>query len=97
VTGSQISSEGLDGRRRRLLFRSWHRGIREMDLVLGRFADAQIAVLSDVDLDEFERLLEIPDQQMLAWVIGAEDAPVDIDTALFRRLRAFHGEGTSIG
>ena len=40
MSGSRISSEGLDARRRRLLFRSWHRGIREMDLVLGRFAEA---------------------------------------------------------
>ena len=96
MTGTQISSDGLDARRRRLLFRSWHRGIREMDLVLGRFADAQIAVLSDADLDEYERLLEIPDQQMFAWISGAEIAPADIDTALFRRLRKFHGEGTAI-
>ena len=43
MTGIGISSVGLDARRRRLLFRSWHRGIREMDLVLGRFADAEIA------------------------------------------------------
>ena len=95
MTGTRISSEGLDARRRRLLFRSWHRGIREMDLVLGRFADAQIAALSDADLEEYERLLEIPDQQMLAWVIGAEQPPAVVDTPLFRRLRAFHGEGTS--
>ena len=40
MTGTEISSVGLDERRKRLLFRSWHRGIREMDLVLGRFADA---------------------------------------------------------
>ena len=90
MTGSGISSDGLDARRRRLLFRSWHRGIREMDLVLGRFADAQIATLSDADLDEYERLLDVPDQQMFAWVSGAEAAPADIDTALFRRLRDFH-------
>jgi hypothetical protein len=49
--GPAISSEGLDARRRRLLFRSWHRGIREMDLVYGRFADAEIANLSDTELD----------------------------------------------
>ena len=55
MTGTQISSEGLDPRRRRLLFRSWHRGIREMDLVLGRFADAHIATLSVPELDEYER------------------------------------------
>jgi antitoxin CptB len=54
VTGTNLSSEGLDPRRRRLLFRCWHRGIREMDLVLGRFADAQLPTLSDVALDELE-------------------------------------------
>ncbi|MGB8076072.1 MAG: succinate dehydrogenase assembly factor 2, partial [Pseudolabrys sp.] len=48
-TGTNLSSEGLDARRRRLLFRCWHRGIREMDLVLGRFADAKMASLSDTE------------------------------------------------
>ena len=95
MTGTGISSDGLDARRRRLLFRSWHRGIREMDLVLGRFADAQIASLTDAELDEYERLLEIPDPQMFAWVNGAETAPDDIDTALFRRLRGFHSKGSA--
>jgi antitoxin CptB len=90
VTGSAISSEGLDPRRRRLLFRSWHRGIREMDLVLGRFADAQIAHLSDAELVEVERWLDVPDQQMFAYVNGAEAPPSEIDTALFKRLRDFH-------
>jgi antitoxin CptB len=90
MTGIGISSEGLDARRRRLLFRSWHRGIREMDLVLGRFADANIAVLSDAELDEYEHWLEVPDQQIFAWVNGSQAAPGEIDTALFRRLRDFH-------
>ena len=90
MTGTEISSEGLDPRRRRLLFRSWHRGIREMDLVLGRFADAHIAELSDAELDEYETWLEIPDQQIFTWVNGSQLAPAEIDTALFRRLRDFH-------
>ena len=90
MSGTRISSEGLDARRRRLLFRSWHRGIREMDLVLGRFADAQIAALSDAELDEFERWLEVPDQQIFAWVNGSQPTPAEFDTALFRRLRDFH-------
>ena len=51
MTGSTISSEGLDARRRKLLFRSWHRGTREADLIMGRFADAHIASLSDAELD----------------------------------------------
>ena len=87
MSGSQISSQGLDARRRRLLFRSWHRGIREMDLVLGRFADAQIGALSDAELDEFETWLEIPDQQMFAYVNGSETPPAELDP--WTRLNVF--------
>lgn len=97
MTGTRISSEGLDQRRRRLLFRAWHRGIREMDLVMGRFADVHITGFSDAELDAFEQLLEIPDQQAFAWITGAEDVPADFDTLMFRRLRDFHmsNDGTS--
>ena len=95
MTGTGISSDGLDARQRRLLFRSWHRGMREMDLVLGRFADAQIATLSDAELDEYERWLEFPDLQIFNWVNGAQMAPPEVDTALFRRLRDFHYSETT--
>jgi antitoxin CptB len=95
TTGTNRSSEGLDARRRRLLFRCWHRGIREMDLVLGRFADEQLASLNDAELTELERWLEIPDQQMFAWVNGMEPAPPEIETGLFRRLRDFRGKGVA--
>ena len=90
-----MSSEGLDARRRRLLFRCWHRGIREMDLVLGHFADAHLTSLNEAELDELEGWLDIPDQQMFAWVNGAELAPAELETALFRRLREFHNEGAA--
>ncbi|HZQ13283.1 MAG TPA: succinate dehydrogenase assembly factor 2 [Pseudolabrys sp.] len=88
---SELSSQNLDARRRRLLVRCWRRGMREMDLVLGRFADAELVSLSETELGEVERWLDIPDQQLFAWVNGAEPPPADIDSALFRRLRAFHG------
>ena len=94
--GPGISSEGLDPRRRRLLFRSWHRGIREMDMVYGRFADAQIAALSDTELDDYEKLLELRDQQVFDWVFGAQPLDPDYDTPLFRRLLAFHDDGKAI-
>jgi antitoxin CptB len=90
MTGSTRSSDGLDPRRRRLLFRSWHRGMREMDLIMGRFADAFIADLTDADLDNYERLLDAPDPEVYAWVAGDAETPADYDTALFRRLRDFH-------
>lgn len=96
MTGTNISSEGLDPRRRRLLFRSWHRGIREMDLVLGRFADTHIAKLSDGELDEYERWLEVPDQKIYSWVNGAAAVPPEFDTVLFRTLRDFHKDGPNI-
>ena len=90
MSGTTQSSEGLDQRRKRLKFRLWHRGIREMDLVLGGFADAELGNLDDADLTEVEGWLEVPDQQMFAWVNGAETPPPDVDTPLFRKLRTFH-------
>jgi antitoxin CptB len=90
MTGTTRSSEGLDPRRRKVLFRSWHRGMREMDLIMGGFADAKVAVLSEPELGEFERLIELPDRDLLAWITGEEAVPADFDSALFRDLCAFH-------
>ena len=61
-----------------------------MDFVLGRFADTHLASLTDSELDEVERWLVVPDQQIFAWVTGMEPVPRDFDTALFHRLRRFH-------
>jgi antitoxin CptB len=66
-----------------------------MDLVLGRFADDQLATLSEAELTELEGWLEIPDQQMFAWVNGMEPAPPEIESGLFRRLRDFRGKGVA--
>jgi antitoxin CptB len=93
MTGSSRSSDGLDTRRRKLLFRAWHRGMREMDLIMGRFADRAIADLGERELAEFERLIELPDGELLAWITGEADVPPNLDTALFRRLRDFHAQG----
>jgi antitoxin CptB len=90
MTGSTRSSDGLDERRRRLLFRSWHRGIRETDLLLGRFADAHIGDLNGEELDLYERLLDVPDHDLYAWVTKDGVAPREHDTTLFRRLCDFH-------
>jgi antitoxin CptB len=88
VSGTTLSSENLDVRRRRLLFRAWHRGTREMDLIMGRFADTFLKGMSDAELDEFERLNEVADDTLYAWVAGGVQAPPSYDTALLQRLRA---------
>jgi antitoxin CptB len=90
MTGTTRSSEGFDERRRRLLYRSWHRGMREMDLIMGRFADATIADLSEAELMEFEELSDVPDPDLHAWVCGDGPVPPAFDTGLMRKLRAFH-------
>jgi len=77
-------------RRRRLKFRVWHRGMREVDLILGRFADAHLDDLDDGDLATFEALLDVPDQVLLAWVTGEMPIPGERDTPFLRRLIAFN-------
>ena len=90
MTGTTISSDGLPPRRKRILFRAWHRGTREMDLLLGRFADSAIATMPEADLDVFEALMEVPDRDLFAWITGKESTPDNYDTALLRRVVAFH-------
>ncbi len=89
MSGTMRSSEGLDIRRRKLLFRSWHRGLRELDLVLGTFADASVDGLTEAEIDQYERLLNIPDNQLLAWITGEQAIAADQKTALFERIVAF--------
>jgi antitoxin CptB len=93
MTGMARSSQGLGERRRRLLYRCWHRGTRETDLIMGPFADAWIGELSDTELADFERLSDVPDPEIYAWVTGELAVPAQHDTPLFRRLCAFHNNG----
>jgi antitoxin CptB len=86
MSGSTLSSAMLDERRRKILFRAWRRGLREMDLVMGRFADANLPSMSEAELDEFERLLDVPDPQALGWIIGEATPPPEFDTPLLARL-----------
>jgi antitoxin CptB len=86
----QASGLSLDARQRRILFRSWHRGMREMDLVLGRFADAEIASLGSSELDDYELLLEAQDRDVLSWLTFEAETPSLYDTSVLRKIRAFY-------
>ena len=89
MTGSTRSSGGLDDRRKRLLFRCWHRGTREMDLILGRFADAEIANLSEQELVQFEFLMDVPDPDLYTALTGGKPLADEDQGALFDRIKAF--------
>lgn len=99
MTGSTRSSDGLDDRRKRLLFRCWHRGTREMDLILGRFADAEIAILSEAEMTELEALMELPDPDLYNAFSGSGDIDPQYAGALFDRIKSFQGrsfQGTDL-
>jgi len=90
MTGSSRSSDGLDARRRRALFRAWRRGTRELDLLLGPFADAHIGSLGDHDLADFEALLDAAEGDVFAWLTGRERVAPKYATATYRAIVAFN-------
>lgn len=76
-------------RRKKLVFRSWHRGTRELDLIFGPFAEAAIETLDEAGLDDYERLLNLQDSDLMDWMLGARPVPPEIDSPLLRRILAF--------
>jgi antitoxin CptB len=78
-----------DPRRKRLLFRSWHRGTREADLILGSFANEHLAKFDEKQLDRYEALLHRSDPEIFDWLAGRETPPPDCDHDVTRLLLAF--------
>ncbi len=82
----------MDDRRKKLRFRAWRRGFREIDLILGGFADQHLAELDDSGVDDFEHLLDAEDQEVYAWITNAAPAPAEFETptlALIKNFRYF--------
>ena len=78
-----------DIRRKRLSFRSWHRGTRESDLILGRFADSYLAGFDGAQLDRYEALLECSDADLFDWITGRATPPPEHDHDVTRLLLSF--------
>jgi antitoxin CptB len=82
-------NETDEQRRQRLRFRSWHRGTRELDLLLGSFADANLAGFSKEQVDQFEALLIEQDPDLYDWIIHHESkVPAMHDNDVMQKLRA---------
>ena len=77
-----------EARRKRLLFRAKRRGFKEVDLIFGTFAAEALSGLSENELDQFEALLEAPDQHVYDWLRGASEPPAEFDNPVFHRMKA---------
>ncbi len=75
-------TETPEARLKRMRMRSWRRGTKEMDLILGPFADEQLAAMDPAQLDLFDALLEENDQDLYLWVTGARQGPEQLSTIL---------------
>ena len=75
---------------KRLKMRSWRRGTKEMDLILGPYSDSQLEAISTTDLDRFENLLNENDQDLYQWVTGAVTVP-PAHAPILNKIKAFHG------
>ena len=81
-----------DARLKKLRFRAWRRGFREADLILGPFADKHVASFTTAELDWFEALLDEPDQDVYAWIVGTLPTPASYDTNIMHKIKAFRLE-----
>jgi antitoxin CptB len=87
---NDTAEDALDRHRRRLRYQSWHRGTREVDLMLGRFADRHLAGLDAGQLDRFAALLTRPDPDIYDWIAGRAPVPPEHDTDVMALLRRFN-------
>ena len=78
-----------DTRRKRLRYRSWHRGWKETDLILGRFADENIDKLDEATLEAYESLLDENDADIWDWLVGKAAPTNPAYAPLLDQLKAY--------
>lgn len=81
-----MTLENIENKRKRLIFRSWHRGTKEMDQILGSFANKYVPQFSETDLDLYEQLLENSDPEMYDWICGRVDVPANKTSGILEKL-----------
>jgi antitoxin CptB len=85
-----------DTRLKKLRFRAWRRGFREADLILGPFADRHVQDFDAAELDLFEALLEVPDHDLYAWIVGTAQPAPEFDGDILNRIKAFAQEAGAV-
>ncbi len=89
INSTRAPMADSDSRRKRALYRAHHRGTKEMDLILGGFADVELSRFSDDEITAFEMLLALPDPEIDRMIKGAEPAP-DL-VCLLQAIQRHHG------
>jgi antitoxin CptB len=84
-----IMTDPFEMRRKKLLWRACHRGIKEMDILMGGFAKARLALMGERELQAFESLIELPDQEILTWITGEAAVPAGVKNMLLPELLKF--------
>ncbi|HEY1095778.1 MAG TPA: succinate dehydrogenase assembly factor 2 [Alphaproteobacteria bacterium] len=79
-------------KRKKLLFRAWHRGTREADLLLGRYAEAHLPDMDAEQLDLFAQLMDEQDPDIYDWLTGAKDVPPQFSNIIMQTLKDFYGQ-----
>lgn len=88
IEGKIDKNESIDIRKKRLKFRSWHRGIKEADILLGSFADQFLHDMTDEQLDKYETLLREADSDLVAWITNDRPAPEHYDHDVMTMLKS---------
>jgi antitoxin CptB len=81
------SIEDIETVRKRLIYRSWHRGTREMDLLMGSFADKNVMSFNKDELQVYGALLEQNDPDLYDWITGQKEPPANIISDVFEKLK----------
>ena len=92
ITGRMpiLESEARAARLKKLSFRAWRRGFKEADIILGHFSDEALPRMSDAELDLFEVLLEVPDQDLYGWIIERDPTPVEHQSEIMTELNSYY-------
>ena len=80
--------ENIENKRKRLIFRSGHRGTKEMDLIMGSFANKYVPGFSEGELGLYENILQISDPDLYSWITGKEEPPANAMSDVLKKLLA---------
>ncbi|MDH3235463.1 MAG: succinate dehydrogenase assembly factor 2 [Alphaproteobacteria bacterium] len=93
MVGSEETAEDpIAVRKRRVRFRCWHRGTKELDLLMGPFVDRFLAELTPAQLDQLEHLLTVPDLDLYNWITKRAPVPADANCGILDVIIDFHND-----